>query len=345
MERMIYTIGHSIHHIDSFISLLQKHGIDAIADVRSVPYSRRNPQYNRETLNEKLREQGIAYVYLGKELGGRSDDPGCYENGRVSYRLLAKTPLFRSGIKRLLEGSIRNRIALMCAEKDPLHCHRSILVARELVEIGVDIEHILDNGHLETHDMTMKRLLKQPDMFYEAGDPEAQAYAAQEKSIAYTDEPRTSYTRVEDSEMSLFTIGFTKKSAERFFEMLQDANVKRIVDVRLNNVSQLAGFAKKNDLTYFLQRICGMDYIYSPLLAPTKDMLDTYKKKQGSWEDYEQRFIELMAERRIEDNINPETLEDACLLCSEDKPHHCHRRLVAEYLKDHWGNVEIKHLV
>lgn len=198
-KRMIYTIGHSTHRIEDFILLLQKHDVNAIADVRSVPYSRRNPQYNREALNEKLREQGIAYVYLGKELGGRSDDPGCYENGRVSYRLLAKTPLFRTGIKRLLEGSTRNKIALMCAEKDPLHCHRSILVARELVEIGVDIGHILDNGHLEIHDMTMKRLLKQPDMFYEAGDTEAQAYAAQEKSIAYTDEARTSYTRVEDS--------------------------------------------------------------------------------------------------------------------------------------------------
>ena len=166
---MIYTIGHSTHQIEKFVSLLQQHGINAIADVRSVPYSRRNPQYNREALNEKLREQGIAYVYLGKELGGRSDDPGCYENGRVSYRLLAKTPLFRSGIERLRDGSTRNRVALMCAEKDPLNCHRTILVARELVEAGMDIGHILDNGHLETHDMTMKRLSKQPDMFDAAG--------------------------------------------------------------------------------------------------------------------------------------------------------------------------------
>ena len=144
--------------------------------------------------------------------------------------------------------------------------------------------------------------------------------------------------------MKIFTIGFTRKSAERFFEMLCKAGAKRVVDVRLNNVSQLAGFAKKNDLTYFLQRICDMDYMHLPSLAPTKEMLDTYKKKRGSWDDYEHRFVNLMEERQIEDKIKPETLEDACLLCSEDKPHHCHRRLVAEYLREHWGNVEIQHL-
>lgn len=133
--------------------------------MRSVPYSRRHPQFNRDILNEKLKVHDIAYIFLGKELGGRSDDPGCYDNGQLKYRLLAKTPLFRSGIKRLLDGSTRNKIALMCAEKDPLNCHRAILVARELAEIGVDIRHILDNGQLETHDMTMKHLSKQPDMF------------------------------------------------------------------------------------------------------------------------------------------------------------------------------------
>ena len=194
---MIYTIGHSTHLIENFVSLLQTHKINAIADVRSVPYSRRHPQFNCDVLNETLKEQGIAYVYLGKELGGRSDEPGCYENGQVKYRLLAKTPLFRSGIERLLDGSSRNKIALMCAEREPLNCHRAILVARELVEVGLDIGHILYNGQLETHDMTMKRLLKQlglleQDMFYTEGNPEAEAYAAQEKLIAYTDEDRAS---------------------------------------------------------------------------------------------------------------------------------------------------------
>ena len=144
--------------------------------------------------------------------------------------------------------------------------------------------------------------------------------------------------------MRILTIGFTKKSAERFFETLTKSGAKRVVDVRLNNVSQLAGFAKKDDLAYFLDQICHIDYRHVPTLAPTKEMLDGYKKNGGSWDDYERKFLALMAECRIEDKLERELLEDACLLCSEDKPYHCHRRLVAEYLKKHWGDVEIEHL-
>lgn len=141
--------------------------------------------------------------------------------------------------------------------------------------------------------------------------------------------------------MKLYTIGFTKTSAERFFTRLQKAGVKKLVDVRLNNVSQLAGFAKRDDLRYFLKSLCGIDYVHRPELAPTKDMLDAYKKQRGSWEDYEKRFLDLIASRRIEETIPPDSLDGACLLCSEDKPHHCHRRLVAEYLKDKWGDVQV----
>ena len=141
--------------------------------------------------------------------------------------------------------------------------------------------------------------------------------------------------------MKLYTIGFTKTSAERFFTRLQKAGVKKLVDVRLNNVSQLAGFAKRDDLRYFLKSLCCIDYVYRPELAPTKDMLDAYKKQRGSWEDYEKRFLDLIASRRIEETIPPDSLDGACLLCSEDKPHHCHRRLVAEYLKDKWGDVQV----
>ena len=144
--------------------------------------------------------------------------------------------------------------------------------------------------------------------------------------------------------MKIFTIGFTKKSAEQFFDNLQTAGVKRVVDVRLNNVSQLSGFAKKNDLAYFLKQICGMEYTHLPSLAPTKDILDAYKKQRGSWETYEHDFMDLMAARKIENEIEQGVLEDACLLCSEDKPHYCHRRLVAEYLREYWGNIEIEHL-
>jgi uncharacterized protein (DUF488 family) len=116
------------------------------------------------------------------------------------------------------------------------------------------------------------------------------------------------------------------------------------VDVRLNNVSQLAGFAKKNDLRYFLEEICGMDYVHLPMLAPTQDILDELKKNKGDWTVYEHKFLDLMKKREIEKRLDPRVIGDGCLLCSEDKPHHCHRRLVAEYLRDSWGGVEITHL-
>lgn len=145
--------------------------------------------------------------------------------------------------------------------------------------------------------------------------------------------------------MKLFTIGFTKKSAEAFFTKLKRSGSKRIVDVRLNNVSQLAGFAKRNDLQFFLREVCGMDYVHVPELAPTQDILDEYKKNKGDWSVYERKFLDLMRIRQIEKKIDPAVITDGCLLCSEDKPHHCHRRLVAEYLKSHWGDIEVSHIV
>lgn len=144
--------------------------------------------------------------------------------------------------------------------------------------------------------------------------------------------------------MKVFTIGFTKKSARRFFETLKQSGAKRVVDVRLNNLSQLAGFAKRDDLEFFLKEVCGMGYVHLPDLAPTQEMLDDYKKLKGDWATYEKRFLDLMEKRRIENTLPKEVVAEGCLLCSEDKPHHCHRRLVAEYLKQHWGEVEISHL-
>jgi len=144
--------------------------------------------------------------------------------------------------------------------------------------------------------------------------------------------------------MKIFTIGFTKKSAEEFFTKLSRAGVKRIVDVRLNNVSQLAGFTKRDDLRYFTKAICGVEYVHLPDLAPTQDMLDEYKKKGRDWSVYEKKFLDLMVKRRIEATIPKEVIDSACLLCSEDKPYHCHRRLVAEYLKEKWGEVDVRHI-
>ncbi len=144
--------------------------------------------------------------------------------------------------------------------------------------------------------------------------------------------------------MKIFTIGFTKKSAESFFTQLQRAGVKRLVDIRLNNISQLAGFTKRDDLRYFTKAICHIDYIHLTQLAPTQDILDTYKKHKGGWGLYESQFLDLMDRRQIENNVSREILDGGCLLCSEEKPHNCHRRLVAEYLKKKWGDVEIEHL-
>ncbi len=144
--------------------------------------------------------------------------------------------------------------------------------------------------------------------------------------------------------MKLFTIGFTKKSAEEFFTRLQRAGVQRVVDVRLNNTSQIAGFAKARDLKYFLHTIAGIDYVHIPDFAPTQEIVDDFKKRKGSWTEYERRFDNLMVKRSIVD-IASEALRDRdCLLCSEHTPEHCHRRLVAEHIQEHLPNVEMVHL-
>ena len=144
--------------------------------------------------------------------------------------------------------------------------------------------------------------------------------------------------------MKIFTIGFTKKSAEVFFERLKSAGVKRLLDIRLNNVSQLAGFTKRDDLRYFTKAICHIEYEHILDLAPTQDILDDYKKHGGDWELYERRFLELMKARKVEQVVPRENLDGGCLLCSEEKPEHCHRRLAAEYLKDKWTDVQIEHI-
>jgi uncharacterized protein (DUF488 family) len=145
--------------------------------------------------------------------------------------------------------------------------------------------------------------------------------------------------------VNLFTIGFTQKKAEQFFEALLKAGVRRVIDTRLNNVSQLAGFTKKNDLEYLLRKIGGIEYVHILELAPTKDILDEYKKKQINWAIYEKRFNQLITERQIEKKVSSDLLDESCLLCSEAKPHNCHRRLVAEYLQGKLGTaIKIHHL-
>lgn len=145
--------------------------------------------------------------------------------------------------------------------------------------------------------------------------------------------------------MEVYSIGFTKKKAEEFFGLLKGAKITRLIDVRLNNSSQLAAFAKRDDLQYFLREICGAEYVHEPLLAPTQELLDSYKKEKGAWEEYERKFLALMDERRIAEVLDRSLFSvPAALLCSEDSPSHCHRRLILEYLDNKWGKISIRHL-
>jgi uncharacterized protein (DUF488 family) len=192
MARRVYTIGHSNHEFAKLLALLTQHSVTAVGDVRSAPYSRRWPQFSREPLEKALREAGITYVYLGKELGARSDDPFCYENGRVRCGRLAKTELFQTGLDRVERGLEAHTLALMCAEKEPLNCHRTLLVARQLEEArNIRVEHILEEGSLEPHSQTvarMLRLLHQPeaDLFRTRDEIIATAYEDWGAKIAYT---------------------------------------------------------------------------------------------------------------------------------------------------------------
>ena len=185
----IYTVGHSTHTFEKFLELFERNGVTAIVDVRSNPFSRHNPQFNKDTLSAELKKHGIAYVFLGKELGARSDDPSCYEGGKVSYSRLTQTPIFKAGIERVLNGARKYRIALMCAEKEPLDCHRTFLVSRELDKRGVSIVHILSDGSTETQSQTMRRLVgSQLDMFRIYDEQVELACKEREQKIAYVDE-------------------------------------------------------------------------------------------------------------------------------------------------------------
>lgn len=191
--RHIMTIGHSAHSSERLLELLAQHRVTAVADVRSSPYSRLNPQFNREALKSSLKVHGISYVFLGKELGARSEDPNCYEAGKVQYGRLAQTPEFNQGVTRILKGLEKYTIALLCAERDPLYCHRTILVSRVLERLGVKVDHIHADGRLESHDEAMKRLLRlvglpEHDFFRSAEQLLNEAYRIQEDKIAYVDE-------------------------------------------------------------------------------------------------------------------------------------------------------------
>jgi uncharacterized protein (DUF488 family) len=188
----IFTIGHSTHELGKFLSLLLQHKVTAVADVRSVPASRFTPQFNRNAIKHALREVDVKYVFLGRELGARTENPDCYVNGQVQYDRLAKTSEFAEGIDRILNGATKERIALMCAEQDPLDCHRTVLVSRVLAERGITVDHIHGDGSLESHDDAVHRLmagfgLDQADLFHSPHELMEEALSRQERRIAYVD--------------------------------------------------------------------------------------------------------------------------------------------------------------
>lgn len=156
---ILYSIGHSNHSIERFLELIERHGIQAIADVRSSPYSQYTPHFNRESLEISLKERGVAYVFLGAELGARRHEPECYVDGKVDYERIPATEAFRQGVKRLLAGASRMKVAMLCAEKDPLTCHRTILIGRHVKELLADVRHILPDGRIESQSEAEQRLL------------------------------------------------------------------------------------------------------------------------------------------------------------------------------------------
>jgi uncharacterized protein (DUF488 family) len=179
--------------MEKFLHLLESNGVTAIADVRSSPFSRHNPQFNKDNVAYELKRRGIAYVFVGKELGARSDDPSCYEGGKVRYDRLAQTSIFKAGIDRVLSGAQKYRIALMCAEKEPLDCHRTLLVSRALEQHAASIVHILSDGSTEAQPQAMSRLLDlvglpQVDMFRSHRELVTAACELREQKIAYVDE-------------------------------------------------------------------------------------------------------------------------------------------------------------
>lgn len=201
----VFTIGHSTHALEAFVALLQQHDVTAVADVRSAPYSRFNPQFNREPLAETLEAERIRYVFLGNALGGRSDDPACYEVGRIRYDRIAATESFKSGLARVVRGTAKHRIALMCAEKEPLDCHRTLLVARALDAQGVDVAHIHADGALEPHRTAMDRLLdiqnlpREGDLSGTRAELLDGAIARQAQRVAYVDDKPSARTEGQSS--------------------------------------------------------------------------------------------------------------------------------------------------
>lgn len=187
---MIYTIGHSTHSIEDFITLLNIHSINAVADVRSAPYSKFQSQFNREVLTKSLNQSAIDYVFVGDSIGGRSRNESDYQDGQIVYSRIKNSEQFKNGIQRVIDGSLKYKLVLMCTEKDPLECHRALLVGQSLVEQGIELSHIKSDGKLETHQDLTRRLLKLQnldvlDLFRDDKEIQEEAFFKQEQKVAF----------------------------------------------------------------------------------------------------------------------------------------------------------------
>lgn len=190
-SHQVFTIGHSTLSFDTFVSALAAYGVNVVADVRSAPFSRFNPAFNRDSFKRELKSRGVEYLFVGKELGGRPTDSACYENGRANYARMAQTDLFLTGLDRVIQGSRLHRIALMCSEAEPLNCHRTLLIARALTERGVTVTHIERNGQSTSHADIEARLLTlvglSENLFQTRDEVLAEAYEIQARRVAYAE--------------------------------------------------------------------------------------------------------------------------------------------------------------
>jgi len=362
----LFTIGYSIHEKDSFMAVLLKNNIDMLIDIRSRPQYTNNTEFLQAKLIINLKAENIQYKYLGNSLGGRPKNMNYYNKKRLDYNFFTKSPEFQIGISKIYNYLRKNNCVLMCSENDPLKCHRFLIISRYIINKNknnsLNIKHLYVDNISEMQTDAENRLLKKFNYTpTELGDYDSliqQAYIQQSKKylFKYKNNPNDiqqitfsgdNMNKLDNKIITSFTIctiGFTKKNAEDFFNLLRQANVRTVIDIRLNNVSQLAGFTKKNDLEYFLKEILNIDYIHMPTLSPTKEILNDYKKGLIDWNNYKKQFTQLLKSRNIVSKINRSVFNNSCLLCSEAEPEHCHRKLITDYLQNNITGVKTIHL-
>lgn len=320
IERTIWTIGHADHSLEKFLGLLAAQHIQVLVDTRSMLPTDSNIWFHPDNLQASLENASIKFRRFGQDIpkgaeGVPLHEPeGSYKAGPLPC-LQFESVAFQ-GWAKLEQGCRHSRIALLCSEESPVRCNRRLLISRPLTAKGIKTCHIRGNGRLQAEE----------DL------------KGEEEAAARLRPPTTAATEI-------YSIGVTSYAAARFFGTLRQAGIGRLLDVRLNNWTQLAGFTKRDDLPFFLKELCDAEYVHEPLLAPTRTLLDSYKKNGGRWQEYEQEFLALLAERRVEEQLDRRSFDiPTVLLCYEAEADFCHRRLVLKYLQQKWGGLKITHL-